>query len=99
MYSKKLLRKYIDQQLHLMHSNYNQLAGALGISQSNLSRALDDDPTHNLTLPQFAILVKTLELNPNQVYHILTGKQAKEAAVKSVQDAAAHLVEQLLKKK
>lgn len=97
MYSKKLLNTYISNHLHLTGSNRNQLATRLGISHSNLNRALDEDPTHNLTLPQFADLVNVLGLDSLQVYHILTGKKAKEAAAVSVVKASKALVDQLLK--
>lgn len=97
MYSKKLLRKYIEQRLQLTGSNHRQLAQALGASQSNLTRALADDPTYNLTLPQFAGLIDALQLEPVEVFHILTGKKAKEAAATAVAKTCKHLVEQLLK--
>lgn len=96
MYSKKLLRTYIDQALHLKGSNHRQLALALGITSSNLSRALDDDPTHNMTLPQFATMVSFLNLDCAQVMHVLTGKKEKEATAGLVEALSRRLVEQLL---
>lgn len=95
MYSKKLLRFYIDKHLQRKGSNYRQLAKELGITHSNLSRALDDDPKHNLTLPQFAHLVQYLDLDANQVFHVLTGKKGKEAAASLVESLSRQLVEQL----
>lgn len=96
MYSKKVLNFYIKEKLHQKDSNNRQLAQAIGITQSNLSRALESEQ-HNLTLPQFADLVEYLSLDPDQVYHILTGKRKKEAAVSLVAASAKRLVEELTK--
>lgn len=64
------------------------------VTHSNLSRALDQDG-FNLTLPQFARLVQLLEINQDQVYHILTGKRAKEAETALVARYARKIVEEI----
>lgn len=76
MYSKTLLVKYIDKGLKLKGMTRYQLSKALSISQSNLSRALESE-THNLTINQLSTLTTLLELSPDDLYHILTGKKAK----------------------
>jgi DNA-binding Xre family transcriptional regulator len=78
MYSKPLLRSYVNEGLHLKDWKENQLAYAMGMTPTNLSRALNQDG-FNLTLQQFASLVHLLSLTSDQAFHILTGKKAKEA--------------------
>jgi hypothetical protein len=78
MYSKPLLKKYIAEGLHRNQWPEKDLAEKLGITPSNLNRALLQEG-FNLTLPQFSQIITLLEFTPEQVYHILTGKKAKEA--------------------
>lgn len=78
MYSKPLLRKYITEGLHRKEWSEKDFADRLGVTPSNLSRALHQEG-FNLTLGQFANVVSLLEFTPEQITHILTGKKAKEA--------------------
>lgn len=96
MYSKKLLTKYISERLKQKDWSHYQLARELGISQSNFSRALESEQ-HNFTLMQFARITELLELTPEQVYHILTGKKAKEATTQLVASSALSIVDRILK--
>lgn len=92
MYSKPLLRKYIDEGLHLKGWSEKQLADNLNITPSNFARALNQEG-FNLTLPQFAAAITELGLTSDQVYHILTGKKAKEAKSQLIISYAKKIVE------
>lgn len=94
MYSKQLLRKYINEGLHFYQWSEKDLADKLGITPSNLSRALNSDG-FNLTLPQFAHIVKILDFSSDQVIHILTGKKAKEATSQLLLTYAKKIVNDL----
>ena len=94
MYSKPLLRKYINEGLHLKGWNEKQLADAIGSTSSNLNRALNQDG-FNLTLPQFADVVSLLGLSSDQVYHIVTGKKSKEASAQLLLTYARKIVDGL----
>lgn len=94
MYSKPLLRSYVNEGLHLKSWRENQLAEALGMTPTNLSRALNQEG-FNLTLQQFASLVQLLNLTPDQAFHILTGKKAKEATSQLLLSYAQKIVKDL----
>lgn len=94
MYSKQLLRKYVDEGLHLKDWTEKALAEKLNVTPSNLARALNQEG-FNLTLPQFAEVVKLLDLTPDQVFHILTGKKAKEAKSQLILTYAKKIVDGL----
>lgn len=94
MYSKPLLRKYVDEGLHRKGWSEKQLADTLNITPSNLSRAVNQEG-FNLTLPQFAEIVKVLDLSPEQIAHILTGKKAKEATSQLLLTYARKIVDGL----
>jgi transcriptional regulator with XRE-family HTH domain len=96
MYSKSILNRYISERLKQKDWTMLQLANELGISPSNLTRALTQDQ-FNLTLPQFSQLVQLLGLTPDQTYHILTGKKAKEASSQLVVSYAKKLVAEVTK--
>lgn len=83
MYSKSHLDKLIEQRLGQMGLTRHALAKQLGMSSSNLSRALHEDRFH-LTLPQFAALCEALEFTSEQITWILTGKKAKEATLQLI---------------
>jgi AraC-like DNA-binding protein len=94
VYSKPLLRKYIDEALHLRGWSEKTLADNLGMKPSNLARSLNQEG-YNLTLPQFADVIKLLEMPSEQVFHILTGKKAKEAKLQALVSYAKKMVEGL----
>lgn len=94
MYSKPLLKKYIAEGLHRNQWTEKDLAEKLGVTPSNLSRALLQEG-FNLTLPQFSQVVTLLHLTPEQVYHILTGKKAKEATAQLLLTYAKKIVDGL----
>lgn len=91
MYSKKILNKVIAERLNQTGLNLHKLAKQLGITQTNLSRALNQD-AFNLTLSQFARLVEVLELTPEQTFHILTGKKKKEADLQLIKTSIEKLL-------
>lgn len=91
MYSKKILNKIIEQQLYLKGMNLHGLAKQIGVTQTNLSRALNQD-AFNLTLPQFSMLVEILELTPEQTFYILTGKKKKEADLQLIKTSIEKLL-------
>ena len=74
MYSKDLLNKLIKHQLKKLGKSQYWLAKEIGLTQSNFSRALGDHPGNNLTLPQFGKLIEVLDLSPDQVFYVMTGK-------------------------
>jgi transcriptional regulator with XRE-family HTH domain len=94
MYSKPLLRKYIDEGLHLKGWSEKYLAEKIGSTPSNLARALNSERS-NLTLIQFAEIVKLLELTSEQTYHILTGKKEQEAKLQALISYAKKIVDGL----
>lgn len=83
MYSKPLLKKTVDRQLKALSLSYYRLSKVLSISQSNLSRALDSE-AHNLTLPQFSILVEFLQLTEDEVFSILIPKKKPPTVLPTV---------------
>lgn len=83
MYSKQLLNRYISERTKQMDWTVNKLSQEMGMTQTNLSRALNQEQ-FNLTLPQFSRLCKLLDLTPEQIYHILTGMKKKEATLQLV---------------
>jgi DNA-binding Xre family transcriptional regulator len=94
MYSKPLLNKYIAEALHRKEWSEKDLAEKLGITPSNLSRALMQEG-FNLTLGQFANAVDLLGFTPEQICHILTGKKAKEANAQLLLSYAKKIVDGL----
>jgi transcriptional regulator with XRE-family HTH domain len=94
MYSKPLLRSYVNEGLHLKNWRENQLAEAMGMTPTNLSRALNQEG-FNLTLQQFASLVQLLNLTSDQAFHILTGKKAKEATSQLLLSYAQKIIKDL----
>jgi DNA-binding Xre family transcriptional regulator len=96
MYSKTILNKYIAERLKQKGWNANQLSKELNVTHTNLSRALNQD-AFNLTLPQFAVLCSKLELTPEQIFHILTGKKRKEATLQLLKSSIDSTLENLVK--
>ena len=96
MYSKPILKRYIAEKLKLKDWSYLRLATELGIAHSNLTRALESEK-HNLTLEQFSVLVTALELTPEQVFYILTGKRKKEATLQLIHSYTQKVVDEFLK--
>jgi transcriptional regulator with XRE-family HTH domain len=94
MYSKPLLRTYVNEGLHLKGWREKQLAEAMGMTPTNLSRALNQDG-FNFTLQQFASLVQLLNLTSDQAFHILTGKKAKEANAQLLLSYAKKIIDGL----
>jgi DNA-binding Xre family transcriptional regulator len=94
MYSKPLVRKYINEGLHRKEWSEKDLADKLEVTPSNLSRALNQDG-FNLTLSQFASIVVLLEFTPEQITHILTGKKAKEATSQLLLSYAKKIITEL----
>jgi DNA-binding Xre family transcriptional regulator len=91
MYSKTQLQKYIEERMFQLDLNYHKLSKELGITQSNLSRSIFSESNH-FTMSQFSELVRILELTPEQVYHILTGKKKKEATLQRIHSAVMKIV-------
>jgi uncharacterized HAD superfamily protein len=96
MYSRPLLNRYVKERLKQEDSTFYQLAKDLGINQSNLKRSMESEK-HHLTLSQFGQVTELLQLTPDQVFHILTGKKSKEATSQLVTTASLKLVNELLR--
>jgi len=96
MYSKTVLKGYIHQRLKQKDWTDKRLAESIGMKHSNYIRSMDSE-NHNFTLQQFSAIVETLDLTPEQVFHITTGKKAKIAASQLLVSSAQRLVDQILK--
>ncbi len=83
MYSKPLLNKYIKETVKQKDWTMLKVAQEIGMPHGNLLRTLEGETFH-LTLNQFSKLCDLLELTPEQITHILTGKKKKEATLQLI---------------
>jgi DNA-binding Xre family transcriptional regulator len=95
MYSKRLLKKYINERLKQKDWTDKRLAETIGMKHSNYYRAIESED-HNFTLPQLSGIVEALDFTPEQIFHILIGKKAKEATAQLVASSAKRIVDQIL---